>query len=221
VPPEAMSPEHALRSSILKCVTSYLTAVGALALLTVLPGPDVAIVTRFALARGRTPATRAALGIVAGLAVWGVLTVVGLAAVLAASATAYSVVKYAGAMFLVGMGVYVLWRSRQDHAQTASAATVVGFPFRTGLLTNVLNPKIAVFYTSLLPSLVPAGGDPQLWLPLLVGTHAVLSLAWLTVYAVALTRARFVVGQPSVRAWLERATGGILIGLGLRVATAR
>lgn len=201
-------------------MTEYLAAVGALALLTILPGPDVAIVTRFALASGPTAATRAAVGIVAGLAVWGVLAVLGLAAVLAASATAYTVVKIAGAAFLIGMGVHVLWRSGKRHAQAAAASSpAVTHPVRSGFLTNVLNPKIAVFYASLLPSLVPPGGAPRLWLPVLVGTHAVLSLVWLATYAAALTRTRFVMGRPRVRATLDRITGCVLIGLGLRLAT--
>ncbi len=201
-------------------MTAYFAAVAALALLTILPGPDVAIVTRFALGSGLAAATRAAIGIVAGLGIWGVLTVLGLAAVLAASTTAYAVVKTAGAVFLIGMGAYALWRSRKPHGQAVPEPPPArGHPLRIGLLTNVLNPKIAIFYTGLLPSLVPAGGAPRLWLPVLVGTHAVLSFVWLASYAAALTRARSVVGGPRVRAVLDRVTGFVLIGLGLRVAT--
>lgn len=200
-------------------VTSYLTAVAALALLTILPGPDVAVVTRFALADGRTAGMRAASGIVAGLAVWGALTVLGLAAVLAESAVAYSVVRIAGAVFLVGMGLRGLWCSRSGQSSPVHATPVAaGYPVRSGLLTNVLNPKIAVFYTSLLPSLVPAGGAPRLWLPVLVGTHAALSFAWLAGYAAALARSRSVMARPRVRTVLDRVTGCVLVGLGLRVA---
>ncbi|SCL27797.1 Threonine/homoserine/homoserine lactone efflux protein [Micromonospora pallida] len=199
--------------------TFYLAAVGALVLLTLLPGPDVAVVTRFALGGGVAAGARAAVGVVGGLAAWGVLTVVGLAAVLAASATAYTVVKLAGAVFLVGMGVRMLWRSRRrDSLPTDARPAEAGHAARSGLLTNVLNPKIAVFYTGLLPSLVPAGGSPRLWLPLLVLTHAVLSLAWLVGYAAVLSRSRSVLGRPGVRTVLDRVTGCVLIGFGVRVA---
>lgn len=198
-------------------LSSYLAAVGALALLTVLPGPDVAVVTRFSLDGGRTAGSRAAAGVVAGLAVWGALTVVGLAAVLAASAAAYTVVKIVGVIFLVAMGVRMLWRSRSigDHP---AAAPPSGHPGRSGLLTNVLNPKIAVFYTGLLPSLVPAGGSPRVWLPVLVLTHAALSLAWLVGYAAAVSRSRSMLERPRVRTFLDRVTGCVLIAFGVRVA---
>lgn len=195
---------------------SYAAAVGALALLTLLPGPDVAVVTRFAVSGAAADGARAAVGIVAGLAVWGVLTVLGLAAVLAASATAYTVVKIAGAVFLLAMGVRLLWRSRRPDSRREK--TPAGHPARSGLLTNLLNPKIAVFYTGLLPSLVPPGGSPHVWLPLLVATHVVLSLAWLFAYAAAMSRSRSVLGRPRVRTVLDRVTGCVLIGLGVRVA---
>ena len=199
-------------------LSAYAAAVGALLLLTLVPGPDVAVVTRFALGSGRAAGARAAAGVVAGLAVWGTLTVVGLAAVLAASTTAYTVVKIVGAVFLVAMGVRMLWRSRGSGASPADAAPVeTGHPGRSGLLTNVLNPKIAVFYTCLLPSLVPAGGSPRVWLPLLVLTHAGLSLAWLVGYAAVVSRARSALGRPGVRAVLDRVTGGVLVAFGVKV----
>jgi threonine/homoserine/homoserine lactone efflux protein len=195
---------------------SYVAAVGALALLTLLPGPDVAVVTRFALSGVAAAGARAAVGVVAGLAVWGALTVLGLAAVLAASATAYTVVKITGAVFLVAMGVRMLWRSRRQDGRPEKAPA--GHPARSGLLTNLLNPKIAVFYTGLLPSLVPPGGSPHAWLPLLVATHVVLSLAWLLAYAAAMSRSRTVLGRPRVRTVRDRVAACVLIGFGVRVA---
>ena len=201
-------------------LTSYLAAVAALALLTILPGPDVAIVTRFALAGGRTAGICAASGVGGGLVLWGAMTVVGLAAVLAASATAYAVVKLAGALFLIGVGIRVLWWSRSGLAYHVDAPRVpVSHPVRSGLLTNVLNPKIAVFYTSLLPSLVPSGGAPRTWLPILAGTHALLSFVWLTGYAAALASSPSLIARPGVSVLLDRITGCVLVGLGLQVAT--
>lgn len=126
-------------------LAGYLAATLALALLTLLPGPDLVVVTRFALADGRAAATRAALGIITGLAIWGALGVLGLAAVLSTSATAYTAVKVAGALVLVVMGVHALWRSRSGPAtpgHPAGATTpaphagLLASPLRSGLLTT-------------------------------------------------------------------------------------
>ena len=207
----------------MSCVlASYGAAAAVLALLTVVPGPDVAVVTRFALTSGRRPATRAALGVVTGLIVWGVLTVLGLAAALAASAAAYTAVKLVGAAYLVALGLRAVWRSRRS-AEPAGPARPEGpesqgLPLRTRLMTNLLNPKIAVFYTSLLPSLVPHGGSPRVWLPVLVLTHVALSLGWLTGCAVVLSRSRSVLDRREIRRLLDGVTGTFLIGFGVRIA---
>ncbi len=143
-----------------------------------------------------------------------------LAALLAVSATAYAAVKLAGAAYLIGMGIGMLWRSRADAADPdAGSHAALGRPVRSGLLTNVLNPKIAVFYTSLLPSLVPVGGAARLWLPVLVATHALLSLAWLSAYAALLGRSTSLLAHPRVRVMLDRMTGCVLVAIGFRVAT--
>ncbi|WP_030607753.1 LysE family translocator [Streptomyces sclerotialus] len=222
-------------------LTHLMAAVGVLGLLTIVPGPDMAVVTRRAVAAGPRDGLRTVGGIACGLLVWGALTVAGLAAVLAASPTAYLVVKLVGAGYLVFLGVQAL---RQNHhaapttdAAAADAATAVtnttadtgarprprpaaGNPWRTGLISNVLNPKIAVFYTGLLPTLAP----PQLpaaWaMTLLVLLHAVLTLAWLSSYVLLLSKAGPVLQRPRVRRALGRTTGVVLIGFGLAVAAA-
>lgn len=208
-----------MRPAITDVLAAYAAAAGVLALLTIVPGPDVAVVTRFALTSGRRGGIEAALGVVIGLLIWGTLTVLGLAAVLAASSTAYTIVKVAGATYLVWLGLRALWRSRTepaaDEAQPRRAAR---HPLRTGLTTNLLNPKIAVFYTSVLPSLVPHGGPPIVWLPILVLTYVVLALTWLTGSAAMLSRSRSVLDTPRVRQLIDAVTGVVLIGFGVRVA---
>ena len=201
--------------------SSLLAAVLVLALLTVVPGPDVAVVTRVALGSGRLAAARTAAGVAAGCLVWGVLTAAGLAAILAASAHAYAVVKLVGAAYLVFLGVQALWRSRRGTASAASesAPRGEGRPFVTGLLTNLLNPKIAVFYTGLLPQLVPAGAPVGITLLGLVVVHAVLGLVWLNAYAALLHGVRGTPTRPRVRRAMERVTGAVLIGFGVQVAT--
>ncbi len=188
-------------------------AVLALALLTVLPGPDVAVVTRVALVQGRPAGVRAAAGVVTGLAVWGAATAAGLAALLAASATAYTVVRLAGAAYLVWLGLTTLWR-RTPRADTAP--TTARRPFVTGLLGNVLNPKIAVFYTGLLPGLVPDDAPYGVTLGALVAVHAALSLGWLVACATVLPKA-----ARRARRVLDRVTGLALVGLGVAAAVRR
>ncbi|MGW4164626.1 LysE family translocator [Streptomyces sp. NPDC004788] len=213
-------------------VYELLAAAGVLALLTMAPGPDMAVVTRRAVAAGLGDAVRTVAGITTGLLVWGVLSVAGLAAVLAASATAYTVVKLAGAAYLVLLGVQALLAARRKrhgdgHGDAGTAAESIptpapsGSPWRTGLVNNVLNPKIAVSYTGLLPTLAPHGLSPHLGMALLVLIHAALTVVWLGGYVLLLTRAQAFFSRAAVRRSMERITGAVLIGFGLKVATAR
>ncbi|WP_037855988.1 LysE family translocator [Streptomyces sp. NRRL S-340] len=200
----------------------FLTAAGVLAVLTMVPGPDMAVVTKRAVASGRQDGLRTVGGITAGLLVWGVLSVAGLAAVLAASATAYTVVRLAGAGYLVLLGVQALLQSRRGRSQAAAVPTPPrGNPWRTGLVSNVLNPKIAVFYTGLLPALAPAGLPAHTGMALLVLVHTVLTGLWLGGYVLLLSRARAFFERPAVRRGMDRVTGAVLIGFGLKVATAQ
>ncbi|MCQ9180442.1 LysE family translocator [Streptomyces sp. IBSBF 2953] len=201
----------------------FVTAVGALAVLTMVPGPDMAVVTKPAVAAGWRDGLRTVGGITAGLLVWGVLTVAGLAAVLAASTTAYTVVKLAGALYLLFLGVQALFRSRRSGSPTPAAASVEprGNPWRTGLVSNVFNPKIAVFYTGLLPTLAPTGPGPHTGMALLVLAHAALTALWLGGYVLLLAKARAFFEKPAVRRTMDRVTGVVLIGFGLKVATSQ
>ncbi|MES5818435.1 LysE family translocator [Streptomyces sp. RG80] len=201
-------------------LTHFLAAAGVLGTLTVLPGPDLAVVTRRALVAGPADALRTVGGIATGLLIWGAQTAAGLAAVLAASPTAYLAVKLVGAGYLVFLGARSLWQHRRaapaDPATAGPAA--VGSPWRTGLVSNVLNPKIAVFYTGLLPTLAPPG-MPAAWaMTLLVLLHATLTLAWLGGYVLLLSKAGPFLHEPRIRRALGRTTGVALIGFGLAVA---
>jgi threonine/homoserine/homoserine lactone efflux protein len=195
-----------------------LAAVGALTLLTLLPGPDVAVVTRVALSRGRPAALRTSLGIVCGLLTWGLLTVAGLAALLAASATAYTVVRLAGGAYLCLLGIRAIRSAGTAHEEAAPAHR--GSPWRTGFVSNVLNPKIAAFYTGVLPQLVPEGAPHAAGLAALVAVHVAVTLAWLALYAALVTRAARALRRPRVRRALDRVTGVVLLGFGVRVAAA-
>ncbi|WP_114453185.1 LysE family translocator [Halopolyspora algeriensis] len=204
-------------------LVQFLAAIGVLAVLTMVPGPDMAVVTKRAVASSRQDGLRTVGGIIAGLLGWGVLTVVGLAAVLAASATAYMVVKVAGAAYLVFLGIQALVHSRRGRsaAPTPTESFSAGNPWRTGLVSNLLNPKIAVFYTGLLPTLAPSGLSPHVGMAVLVLLHAALTLGWLGGYVLLLARARAFFERPLVRRVMERTTGVVLISFGVKVAASQ
>lgn len=198
-------------------VIHLLAAAGVLGLLTLAPGPDMAVVTRRSLVAGRGDALCAAVGVVCGLLVWGGLAVLGLTALLTASPKVYLLVKLVGVGFLIFLGVQAL-RGGKGNGAMAATTPRRGGPFFTGFETNLLNPKIAVFYTALLPTLTPASSGA--WgLGTLVLIHAGLTLTWLTGYAYALDRAHAFFQRPRVRRTLDRFTGLVLFAFAIRLAT--
>jgi threonine/homoserine/homoserine lactone efflux protein len=199
----------------------YVSAAAVLCLLALVPGPDVAVVTRSTVQQGRRAGFEAAAGVISGLAVWALFAVAGLAALLAASATAYNVVRLAGAGYLVVLGLTQLWRSRAGYSERPADSASDRSAWKSGLLTNLLNPKVAVIYTSLLPSLVPRGGATTAWLGVLALTHITVSFLLLITYAWAAGAFRTALSGRRGRSILERITGLTLIGLGVRVAVRR
>lgn len=202
----------------------FLGAIGLMVLLTIAPGPDMALVTTTALLRGRRAAIRTSLGIATGTIVWATLSGVGVAAVLAASAEAYTVVRIAGAVYLVYLGLRAIAEAlRRDEPTGASTILPAGTrlrhrPFRQGLLTNLLNPKVGLFYTTLVPQIVDPG-DPIALVSVAIGlAHAMIGLAWLALLAGVVDRMGDVLRRPAIRRVLAGVTGSILIAFGLRVA---
>jgi threonine/homoserine/homoserine lactone efflux protein len=183
-------------------------------LLILIPGPDTAVVTKHALLGGHRSGVHASIGVAIGLTVWTLAAALGIAALLRASAVAFLVLKIAGALYLTWIGVQMLRaRSRTgDLPGTRSASS--GKAVRQGLLSDLGNPKIAVFFTSFLPQFVHGGA---VLLPLLVlgGIFAVLTLLWLALYAVIIGRSTALLRRPGVRRGLDRFTGVVLIGFGL------
>ena len=198
--------------------SQLLPFVGAAILIALTPGADTALVVRNALVAGATPARRTALGTTTGLLVWGAASACGVAAVLNASAEVFTAVKLAGALYLLWLGLQAI---RHAGAHEASGRAPGSSPFRQGLLCNLLNPKAGIFFTALLPQFV-SPQDPVLLVSLLMtAIAAVASLAWLSVYATVVPRAGDVLRRPRVRRALDRATGAVLIGLGVRLALTR
>jgi threonine/homoserine/homoserine lactone efflux protein len=193
------------------------------ALLIVIPGPDTAMVTKNALLGGRRSGVLAAVGVSVGLTVWTAAAAFGIAAVLRASAVAFFALKLAGAVYLAWVGVQML-RARDYLSGGIAAggrATGGATALRQGLLSDLGNPKIAVFFTSLLPQFVRGHGEAFVPLLFLGGVFAALTLAWLAAYAVAVGHASEPLRRPAVRKTLDRFTGLVLIGFGIRLAFER
>lgn len=189
-------------------------------LLILIPGPDTAVVTKNALLSGRRPGVAAAVGVSTGLAIWTAAAALGIAALLKASAVAFDALKVVGAVYLVWIGVQML-RARDTLSTASVTAAGRGHSVRAlrqGLLSDLGNPKIAVFFTSFLPQFVRGSGSAFGSLLLLGGIFAALTLAWLAAYAVAVGRASDLIRRPRVRKTLDRFTGVVLIGFGVRLA---
>ena len=204
--------------------TSVLAFTAVAAALTVTPGLDTALVLRAALTRSRAEALATGAGIVTGLLVWGAAAAVGVSALVAASATAYDVLRYAGAAYLLWVGGRLLLRAARGGSvpdtEPDAAAGSAWRAARTGLVTNLLNPKIGVFYVAVVPPFVPAGSDPLLAGLLLAAVHGALSLLWFGLLAaVAGAAGRWLRRPGAVRA-VDGVTGATLVGFGLRLATA-
>jgi threonine/homoserine/homoserine lactone efflux protein len=204
---------------------SLLTFSFAAFLVVLLPGPDTLVVLRSLLRSGKAAASRTVAGVLTGLTVWAVAASVGLAALLHASSGAYLGLRIIGAVYLCVLGVQAL-RSRGASTEFADLGTVrprrrglLGTGYGAGLTTDLLNPKVGVFFVTFLPAFVPHG-EPVGAVSLLFGAIFVAETA--AYFALLLGAAERIVAAlrvPRLRRRLDRATGAVLIGFGLRLAT--
>lgn len=194
----------------------------AAAVLAMTPGVDTALVLRTSVAGGVARAVLAALGVAAGCLVWGAVVAVGLGALLATSGLLFSAVKLAGAAYLVWMGTTLLFARRGGLQLEPGVATedCEGWlaAFLRGFLTNVLNPKVGVFYLTFLPQFVPAGVDVAGFSFLLALIHVLLSFVWFALMIALALQVRAWLARPAVVRWLDRLTGLVFVGFGLRLA---
>jgi threonine/homoserine/homoserine lactone efflux protein len=195
--------------------------VGIAVIVIVTPGPDTALTIRNTLLGGRAAGVRTALGVVTGQAVWTLATSAGIAALLVASEPAFRAVRLAGAAYLVFLGLQTLRRALHGERTAAARGRRTGAAYRQGLLSNLGNPKMAAFFTSLLPQFAPGGEASFTGLLALGLLFCTLTLVWLSAYAFAAARADDVLRRSGVRRAIDAVTGAVLVAFGLRLATEK
>lgn len=201
----------------------------AAAILTVTPGMDSALVLRTAAVEGGRRALMAGLGICAGCLVWGAVAAFGLGSLLLVSTVAYDALRICAAFYLFYLGVKLLWGGRRPGKSSAgpaqalppaATANAAGW-FVRGCLTNVLNPKVGIFYITFLPQFIPAGADVLRFSLLLAAIHALLGVLWFALLVAATRPLARWLSRPAVMRGLDRMTGAVFIAFGLKLALER
>ena len=192
-------------------------------LMAVTPGPDMAVVTRNALAHGPRGVLLTTTGIALALALWVTATAVGVAALLKASTMLFQLLKVVGGAYLAYLGIRAWLASRQLPGDLLAGLrpAPAGSILRQGLISAGTNPKLGVLFVTLLPQFVDANRPVQPQLLLLGATFAGIGWAWMNVYGLLVARLRELVLTPRLRQWMERMTGTVLIALGARLAFDR
>ena len=206
--------------SVAQALAAYLVAAG---LLTLTPGLDTALVLRTAAVEGPRRAALAAIGISVGCLVWGAAVALGLGVLLQASTLAFTAIKWIGAAYLVWLGLNLILKPRERFEVAAGGPTGGGdFTWmRRGLLTNLLNPKVGVFYVSFLPQFLPDGVQAGPFIFLLAVIHVVIGTAWSGCLIAATRPIATALKRPAVVGWLDRATGVVFLGFGVKLALER
>ncbi len=204
---------------------SFLAFLGISMLVIATPGPDTALTIRNTLLGARRGGVFTALGVAVGQAIWALATSVGIVALLVASEPLFLAVKLAGAVYLVVLGAQALFQALRPRSPQAVAPGAVphrrlapSLAFRQGVISDLGNPKMAVFFTSLLPQFTPDGGASFFALVMLGLIFSLLTFTWLALYACTIARAGDMLRRPRIRRTIEGVTGAVLVALGLRLA---
>lgn len=202
---------------------ALLAFLGVATLIIVSPGPDTALVVRNTLLSGRRAGAATVLGVICGIAAWAIAAAVGLAAILNTSAVTFTALKLAGAAYLVALGVLTLrGPGSQSTADRGGGTSLTARRAWTlGWLSASLNPKLGVFFLTLLPQFVQPGIDEPVRLLGLAVVFGALGLVWLLLVVEIVVRTHAAVARPWIGRTARWATGTVLIGLGARVALAR
>ncbi len=193
--------------------------VGAATLIVLLPGPDTLVVVRSILRGGRRQGTLTALGNLTGLTVWVAAAALGIAALLHASQIGYDVLRGVGACYLIYLGITAFLSRGATQEQPQGRAGVLGTGYRAGVLTNLLNPKVGVFFVTFLPGFIPHGSSAGLMTAVFGAIFVALTaLYWVLLLAVS-GKVTSWMNEPRIRRRLDVATSAVLIGFGIRLAT--
>jgi RhtB (resistance to homoserine/threonine) family protein len=199
-----------------------LVFIGVAAIVIVIPGPDTAVVTKNVLVHGRRAAFGTSLGVSAGLSVWTLAAAVGVASVVRASVVAFTILKLAGALYLVWIGIQAFRAAGHTESGALAMAKKPAMGarggFRQGFLSDLANPKIGIFFASLLPQFVSPGHSVLLPFLALGAVFVLMTVLWLSAYCLVAARAAQTLQRPRVKAAMDRFTGTLLIALGLRLA---
>lgn len=189
-------------------------------MLIILPGPDTAIVTKNTLTIDRAAGLKTMAGTLCALMMHTTMAVVGLSAILVKSALLFSIIKYVGAIYLVYLGVRTLIAMRKRKSATVDAIPnqKANSSFLQGFFTNLLNPKVAVFFLTFLPQFVSGGTNPFIPFLLLGITYTVLTAIWFIFYVSLLHQVRRFMNKPSTQKVMEGLTGIVLVGFGIKLA---
>lgn len=187
-------------------------------LLTLTPGLDTALILRTSAVEGGKKAFQAALGIDMGCFIWGTVVAFGLGALLTASEVAYNVLKWCGAIYLLWLGSQILFRPRQSFVIQQDQAISTNNWFLKGMLGNVLNPKMGIFYISFLPQFIPVGHSPVIWTFLLVSIHVLIGTLWSLTLILATRYVSVLLKKSMFIQWIDRVTGGLFVLFAIRLA---
>ena len=192
----------------------------AATLLTITPGLDTALILRTAAVEGPRRAALAGLGIISGCMVWGGAAAFGVAALLEASTLAFDILKCTGAAYLVwlGAGMILMPRTRFDVPDGAGPQGSDFAWMRRGFLTNLLNPKVGIFYISFLPQFLPPGASAAPFSFLLAAMHGAITVVWFALLIAATRPLAGALQRTTVVRWLDRITGGVFVAFGAKLA---
>jgi RhtB (resistance to homoserine/threonine) family protein len=193
----------------------------ACALLIILPGPDTAIITKNTIVGGRKPGFRTMLGSCAGLLIHTIMCVAGLSALIVKSAVAFTILKYIGAVYLVYLGIRTLiaMRAKKTHIHEEQLVEAKGSSsFKQGFITNITNPKVAVFFLTFLPQFLAPNSEPFTSFALMGFIYTAMTFIWFVLYVYLLDSIRTFMKRPTTQAITEFLTGSVLIGFGIKLA---
>lgn len=200
----------------------FITFLIAITLLTISPGVDTLLVMRNTARGGWKDGLVTSLGICSGLFVHAAVSAVGISVILLQSAWAFNALKFAGALYLIWLGIQSI---RNLKALPMNQVRGVGVrttswirSIREGLLSNVLNPKTIVFYMAFLPQFISPTQSPMVQSLFMAGIHFVIGLVWLGILTVVVCRLKSFGASSGIEKWVQGVTGGVMILLGIKLA---